>query len=59
MKIGSEEGRIVYIEPNNIPALKNAEYSDGVFPDNITWNPEDLNISVDLRVIIPSREHRE
>ena len=25
--------------------------------DNITWDPEDLNISVDLQVVIPSRQY--
>lgn len=68
MAESKDNGRIVYIEPNNIPAIKAAGYAggvksdenpDGLIPDNITWNPEDLNISVDLQVIIPSREHRE
>lgn len=59
MAESKDNGRIVYIEPNNIPALRNATYAAGVTPDNITWNPEDLNISVDIQVIIPTREHRE
>jgi hypothetical protein len=26
------------------------------YPDNVSWNPEDLNMSVDLQVVMPSRE---
>lgn len=51
--------RIVYIEPNSLPAKYAAKASPDVRLDNITWAPEDLNISVDLQVVIPSRTYRE
>ena len=46
-------GRLVYIEPNNIRSELGLNYGNG---DNISWRPEDLNISVDLQVIIPERD---
>lgn len=63
MAEGKEQNRIVYLDPNNIPAIKpileGGKYKDGVSPDNLTWNPEDYNICVDIKVIIPSREHKK
>ena len=56
--MAESKNRIVYIEPNSLPGKYAAAYSNGVNPDNITWNPEDYNISVDLQVIIPTREPR-
>ena len=46
-------GRLVYIEPNDLTS----KGPNGEPVDNITWNPEDLNMSVDLQVIVPSRNH--
>lgn len=49
-------GRLIYIEPNDIPK-ETLNTSDGTAKSisNITWNPEDLNIYVDLQVICPKR----
>lgn len=47
------EGRLVYIEPNNLREELGIGFGNG---DNIAWNPEDLSISVDLQVIIPNRD---
>ena len=49
-------GRIVYIEPNSIQSELSQEGSQYERADNIAWNPEDLNISVDLQVVIPDRD---
>ena len=57
--MGSSVNRITYLEPNNLPKEFAAKAVNGVVLDNITWNPEDLNISVDLQVIIPSRKYRK
>ena len=47
MKVNSY-GRLVYVEPN--------DFVNDTFPlDNVTWDPEDLNMSVDLQVIVPRR----
>ena len=53
------KNRITYIEPNNLPGEFAASSSKNVVVDNITWAPEDLNISVDLQVVIPSRQYRK
>lgn len=49
-------GRLIYIEPNDIPK-ETLNTSNGIEKSisNITWNPEDLNIYVDLQVICPKR----
>lgn len=47
------KGRLVYIEPNNIRKELGMKFGNG---DNISWRPEDLNLSVDLQVIIPDRD---
>lgn len=49
-------GRLIYIEPNDIPK-ETLNTFDGTAKSisNITWNPEDLNIYVDLQVICPKR----
>lgn len=57
--MSNTKNRITYIEPNNLPSEFAAKSSNGVKLDNITWAPEDLNISVDLQVIIPSRIYRK
>lgn len=44
-------GRVVYIEPNDIVAST----SESFFLDNVSWNPEELNMAVDLQVIVPRR----
>lgn len=44
-------GRIVYVEPNDIVAST----SESVSLDNVSWNPEELNMAVDLQVIVPRR----
>ena len=50
MASNSQKSRLVYIEPNDLSVNGNAL-------DNVTWNPEDLNIGVDLQVIIPDRNY--
>jgi len=55
--MSKQTNRIIYIEPNSLPG-EFAKKEEGVSSDNITWSPEDLNISVDLQVFIPSREYR-
>ena len=46
----AQSARIVYIEPNDIASVKGI---NGGRIDNVTWNPEDLNMSVDLQVVVP------
>ena len=57
------KGRIVYIEPNDLVGLSGVNsvngktYGEqGFDSDNIFWNAEDLNMSVDLQVVMPNRE---
>lgn len=52
-----QKDKILYIEPNDLPAFLTARSANGDPLDNITWNPEDLNISVDLQVVVPSRQY--
>ena len=47
----TEKDRIIYIEPNEI-----ATYNNGSNVSNLAWNQEDLMMSVDLQVIIPSND---
>lgn len=54
----NEKDKILYIEPNDLPAFLRARSANGEQLDNIAWDPDDLNISVDLQVVIPSREYR-
>lgn len=49
-----EINRIVYIEPNEFAEMSQ-KAENGVSRDNIAWNPEDLQYTVDLRVEIASR----
>lgn len=56
-EFGNSEGRIHYIEPNDLPAYVQGGSSGTLLPDNITWNPDDLNIFVDLQVVIPARQY--
>ena len=44
-------GRIVYVEPNDTVSTVNGSMSF----DNVTWDPEELNMAVDLQVIVPRR----
>ena len=44
-----EINRIVYIEPNEFAELAQMA-EDGVSRNNISWNPEDLQFTVDLQV---------
>ena len=46
-------GRIVYIDPNEISDAKGIKFGNN---NNIYLNQEDLNISVDLQVIMPNRD---
>ena len=48
-------GRLVYIEPNDMASLQGVNMLGGGIPDNVSWNPEDLNMSVDLQVVVPNR----
>lgn len=51
-----EKLRLVYIEPNEYAAQRGAKFGADSKPgDNITWDPEDFNISVDLQVVVPNR----
>ena len=50
----SARGRLIYIEPNNLSNFKGIKLN-GNSQDNIVWNPEDLNYSVDLQVVVPDR----
>ena len=56
-KAVKNRNKIYYIEPNDLPAFMTARSMNGQELDNITWNQEDLNISVDLQVVIPSRQY--
>lgn len=55
----STTNRITYLEPNNLPKEFAAKSANNSILDNITWAPEDLNITVDLQVVIPSRKYRK
>lgn len=45
--------RLVYIEPNELPnIIRNNDFNGN---KNITWQPEDLNMYVDLVVCLPKR----
>ena len=55
-KAVTQKDRIIYIEPNNLPSI-HCVTNQSASAENIFWNPEDLNISVDLQVIIPAREY--
>ena len=57
--MSNNANRIIYLEPNKLPAAYAKKNSDNVTLDNITWNQEDLNIFVDLQVIFPSRTYRK
>jgi len=46
--------RLTYIEPNEFASYYNLKNDDIDFR-GLSWNPEDLSISVDLQVIIPNR----
>ena len=54
----NSKNKITYIEPNSLPSQYAAK-NNGVKLDNITWPQEDLNISVDLQVIVPTRLYKE
>lgn len=49
-----EQGRLVYIDPNEFASTR-CNLGEGVIGDNISWNMEDLQYTVDLEVILPSR----
>lgn len=56
-------GRLLYIEPNDLVALEGVHSFNGSavtdsnhHVDGHFWNPEDLNMSVDLQVIMPNME---
>ena len=53
----SQKNRLNYIEPNSLPG--EFYVGDKTKANNITWQPEDLSIMVDLQVIIPSREYKK
>lgn len=56
--LSQKKGRIIYVEPTDFPEYKiheNGNISDGVTLDNISWNLEDLQFNIDLRVINPDR----
>ena len=51
-----QKGRLVYIDPNDI-INESSTFSQAVKTDisTYTWNPEDLNLYVDLQVICADR----
>lgn len=56
--LSQKKGRIIYVEPTDFPEYKiheNGNISEGVTLDNISWNLEDLQFNIDLRVINPDR----
>lgn len=57
MKHKDSAGRLVYIEPNEYAGLQARRLNNELTNSTVlSWNPEDMAISVDLQVIIPRRE---
>lgn len=52
--MADEKQKIAYIDPNN---LSSYDTKTGLFRDNVTWKPEDLNFSVDIQVVVPDRDN--
>lgn len=57
------KGRLKYIEPNDLAALYGVKMANGKainsensYVDNVSWDPEEMNMSVDLQVVMPNRE---
>lgn len=57
------KGRLKYIEPNDLAALYGVKMANGQainsensYVDNVSWDPEEMNMSVDLQVVMPNRE---
>lgn len=48
-----KQGRLVYVEPNDI--IKDHIKTSNKNHTNFTWDPEDLNLYVDLQVVCPNR----
>lgn len=50
----SQFARLVYIEPNDIPAKSGEVINNSMESlDNVTWQPEDYTYTVDLQVVVP------
>lgn len=52
--MADEKQKIAYIDPNN---LSSYDIKTGLFRDNVTWKPEDLNFSIDIQVVVPDRDN--
>lgn len=51
--------RLTYIEPNEFASyFQQSKQKDGIHTNGLSWNPEDLSMTVDLQVVIPSRSDR-
>lgn len=47
-------GRLIYIEPNDLAQYQNISFGDNT-PDNIKFQDEEYNSSVDLQIVVPNR----
>lgn len=55
-EVVKQKGRLSYIEPNDFPEyVINKEFGTDTKLDNVSWDPEDLQYSVDLQVVMPDR----
>ena len=55
-------GRLIYVEPTEFAEYKIIEEKRNAvkyYPDNISWNQEDLQYTVDLQVVCPDRYNVE
>ena len=54
----TQKDRLVYIEPNDFAGYYKVNDINNRNETELSWNPEDLSISVDLQVVIPRREDK-
>ena len=54
----TQKDRLVYIEPNEFAGYYKVNNVNNQTETELSWNPEDLSISVDLQVVIPRREDK-
>ena len=50
--------RLTYIDPNTFASYFSHKSDSHIHTQELAWNPEDLAMSVDLQVIIPSRRDK-
>lgn len=50
-----QNGRIVFIDPNDLASLQGLSLPSKNSYDNFNWNNEELGISVDIQVFLPDR----